>query len=167
MGIRDLEFVASKLGWLRREAKRVARRNRHTDTNELVSTFCRRMGDLPDQTRFRKTGDFEAYSSRVLSNASIDHARRAKAEAARAEQRALLEKIALVDFPDLPGDEVASVIDQMLLLETGHRALLNLYLRGVPSHQIAELTGSNASTVRGQIARCKAEIRWRVQEAHG
>lgn len=165
--MRDLEFVAARLGWVRRQARRIAKRNVHTDTNELVSTTCRRLGDLPDKSdRFNSTRDGQAYVQRVMMNASTEHARKADRERARRQRRAeelLLHRVAEIDFPEFDPEDVAQVIHEMAMLSTGHRNILNLYCRGQTSEQIAGSHG-NSSTIRSHIRQCKRDIRLRLAE---
>lgn len=163
MGMRDMQFVAKKIALIRCEARRIARRNKHTDTNELVSTLCRRMGQLPEGDRFNNTEDGVAYSRRVMENGSIDHARSAKAELERRVQHEMLMRVAKVEFPDIPTEDVVEAIDQMSLLGTGHRLVLDMYCRGITSKQIADLTDGNAATVRSRILAAKVAIRAQIQ----
>ncbi|MBO6740284.1 MAG: RNA polymerase sigma factor [Phycisphaerales bacterium] len=163
MGIRDLEFIAARFGWFRTHASRIARKNHHTDTHELVSTTCRRMGELPDADRFSSTDEFCAYTNRVMTNASIDHARKAKSEQFKREQKEIMLRLASIDFPDLEQELVVETINEMLMLDTGQRTILQQYCKGFSSRQIADQMGMKASTVRTRIADCKREIRAHIE----
>lgn len=166
MGIRDLEFIAARFGWLRTQASRIARRNRHTDTHELVSTTCRRMGELPDADRYRSTSEFRAYTSRVMANASVDHARTARAERSKREHREVAIRIARIDFPDIEQELVVEAINEMLMLDTGQRTILQLYCKGYTSKQIADQIGMKPTSIRTRIAACKREIRELIDSRH-
>lgn len=163
MGIRDIEFVAAHLPWVRKHARKIARRNRHTDTCELVSTTCRRMAELPEKERFANDRDGKSYISRVMKNAVTDHSRREINERNRRQKYATLYRLAEVEFPELDRDLVAEVIDEMAMLSTGHRDILNLYCKGLTSQQIAAQS-LNPSTVRTHIRFIKAEIRNNVEQ---
>ena len=163
MGIRDLEFVAKRLGWIQRRASSVSKRFVHTDTAELVSTLCRRMGQLRDGDRFANSKEFEAYTDRVLNHAAIDHARKAKSESDRMRNRAIFETFVATEFPDLPAEAVEKSLNEMLLLGSGHRIILDMYCRGMKTSEIATATDMNENTVKSRIHEAKLQLRARVQ----
>jgi len=165
MGSILIKHAAKHLDWLRGRAKKVSTRTAHGDTEEIMSTSIRRMGDVEDPNGVVNTEDFKRYASKVTVNAAFEKARKAKRDRDREMEKTLLTNYIRHHAPEISESKIEEVIDEMLLLQTGLRGAMLLVMRGYNSKQIGAVHGLPASTVRTQISQARQIIRQRLEKA--
>lgn len=156
MGSQELKNIEKLFGWFRSQASWAARGCKATDTQEVCSSAIRRASDANPASGFKNEAHFKAYTKRLINNAVIDHVR-------RDEQRRRHEKIAaeIKQQQAVAADEgehafeQAKLLEEMMMLDTALREVVNLHRRGVPSRAIAEHCGLAPSTVRNKLANAR------------
>lgn len=169
MGVRELDLVSRCLPWIRKRSRAAARGCASTDTDEVCSSSIRRAAAMPDghdgHDRFADTGRFRACMSTVIRHVVVDHVRKAKVRTTHETLAGAMRKEPGCDHERV--DRIEDTLEEMMLLDSGSRAVMELHARGLTSTEIAAHYGMPASTVRTRIGAAKKKIADRSNKDNG
>lgn len=145
MGNINLHYSAQNDSWVRAQARRVSRRTRASDTDEIQSSCIRRLSSAKDA---QSTEQFKAVTAKIARRASASQYHAKVNRVRREESHAIVCAYLRHEHQSASHSLIESATDSLMRLDPDLREVLILTLRGHKSDTIAELQGVPAYTIR-------------------
>ena len=155
MGMRDLEFVKKSMPWLKSKASKAAASSSHSDTDDAMASAIGRLASRPTMI-FSDTKLYKAYIGKVINSVIIDSARKSDTRKKHMRQVAGMRSNPSCDHDRV--DRIERLLQALQLLDSDHRMVLELHLRGLSSAEIAVHSGLPASTVRSRVSAARRSL---------